>query len=91
MAKKKLQGQVAIVTGGGRGIGAATAERLTAMGARVVLAARSDEEVEAVGDVLGRTTVLSGFYSYGEISPFTPGASCKLHNQTMTITYLGER
>ena len=52
MAKKKLQGQVAIVTGGGRGIGAATAERLTAMGASVVLAARSDEEVEAVASRL---------------------------------------
>lgn len=52
MAKKKLQGQVAIVTGGGRGIGAATAERLAGMGARVVLAARSDEEVEAVASRL---------------------------------------
>src|SRR5690606_25895718 len=52
MAKKKLQGQVAIVTGGGRGIGAATAERLAGMGARVVLAARSDEEVEAVASHL---------------------------------------
>ena len=30
--------------------------------------------------------VLAGFYSYGEISPFTPGAKCELHNQTMTVT-----
>ena len=52
MAKKKLQGQVAIVTGGGRGIGTATAERLTALGARVVLAARSEEEVEGVASRL---------------------------------------
>jgi hypothetical protein len=51
---------------------------------------RVDEEVEAVADVFGSQAVLTGFYSYGEISPFTPGASCKLHNQTMTITYLGE-
>ncbi len=49
-----------------------------------------DEEVEAVGQVFGSHAVLTGFYSYGEISPFTPGAACKLHNQTMTITYLGE-
>ncbi len=47
MAKKKLQGQVAIVTGVGRGIGAATAERLVAAGAMVVLTARTVEEVEA--------------------------------------------
>ena len=49
-----------------------------------------DEEVEAVGDVLGQGACLTGFYSYGEISPFAPGVACKLHNQTMTITYLGE-
>jgi NAD(P)-dependent dehydrogenase (short-subunit alcohol dehydrogenase family) len=48
MAGKKLQGQVAIVTGGGRGIGAAAATRLVAAGASVVLTARSEEEVEAV-------------------------------------------
>jgi hypothetical protein len=33
----------------------------------------------------------AGFYSYGEISPFTPNARCELHNQTMTITTLSER
>lgn len=48
MAGKKLQGQVAIVTGAGRGIGAAAAQRLAAGGASVVLAARSGEEIEAV-------------------------------------------
>jgi NAD(P)-dependent dehydrogenase (short-subunit alcohol dehydrogenase family) len=48
MAKKKLQGQVAIIPGGGRGIGAATAARLAEAGARLVLTARSEDEVEAV-------------------------------------------
>jgi NAD(P)-dependent dehydrogenase (short-subunit alcohol dehydrogenase family) len=48
MAKKKLQGQVAIITGAGRGIGAAAAERLAAGGAKLVLAARTEEEVEGV-------------------------------------------
>lgn len=48
MAGKKLQGQAAIVTGAGRGIGAVTAQRLAAAGAAVVLAARSEDEVEAV-------------------------------------------
>jgi hypothetical protein len=38
----------------------------------------------------GRTT-LAGFYSYGEISPFARGTASQLHNQTMTITWLGER
>jgi len=49
-----------------------------------------DEEVEAVADVFGRQTTLTGFYSYGEISPFGQQAECKLHNQTMTITCLSE-
>ena len=51
----------------------------------------SNEEVEAVGDVFGQGATLAGFYSYGEISPFVNAMECKLHNQTMTITYLTER
>jgi hypothetical protein len=51
---------------------------------------RVDEEVEAVGDVFGQKAVLTGFYSNGEISPFTANAACKLHNQTMTITHISE-
>lgn len=63
---------------------------VSCVGRKLVMGKRVDEEVEAVGAVFGSAAVLTGFYSYGEISPFTPGASCKLHNQTMTITYLGE-
>jgi NAD(P)-dependent dehydrogenase (short-subunit alcohol dehydrogenase family) len=43
-----LRGRTAIVTGGGRGIGAATARALTAAGARVTVFARSHAELEAV-------------------------------------------
>ena len=63
---------------------------VSCVGRKLVMGNRVDEEVEAVGDVFGSKAVLTGFYSYGEISPFTPGASCKLHNQTMTITYISE-
>jgi hypothetical protein len=63
---------------------------VSCVGRKLVMGSRVDEEVEAVGDVFGHRAVLTGFYSYGEISPFTPGASCKLHNQTMTITCLSE-
>jgi hypothetical protein len=63
---------------------------ISCVGRKVVLKQRIEEEVEAVRDVLGEAAVLTGFYSYGEISPFTPGARCELHNQTMTITTLCE-
>jgi NAD(P)-dependent dehydrogenase (short-subunit alcohol dehydrogenase family) len=43
-----LDGKVAIVTGGGRGIGRATADLLAGAGARVMICARSQEQVEAV-------------------------------------------
>ena len=47
-----LDGHVAIVTGGARGIGRETAETLAAAGARVVLADRDKEKVEgAAGEI----------------------------------------
>jgi hypothetical protein len=64
---------------------------ISCVGRRMVLKQRIEEEVESVREVLGQDTVLAGFYSYGEISPFTPSARCELHNQTMTITTLSER
>ena len=63
---------------------------ISCVGRKLVLQQRIEEEVEAVRDVLGQRPSLTGFYSYGEISPFTPSAKCELHNQTMTITTLAE-
>jgi hypothetical protein len=63
---------------------------VSCVGRKLVMGDRVDEEVEAVGDIFGKGATLTGFYSYGEISPFTPGSACQLHNQTMTITWLGE-
>ncbi|MGH9380235.1 MAG: SDR family NAD(P)-dependent oxidoreductase [Thermoanaerobaculia bacterium] len=47
-----LEGKGAVVTGGGRGIGAAVAGALARSGARVVVAARSPEETAAVAGEL---------------------------------------
>ncbi len=47
-----LEGRVALVTGASRGIGRAVAEALAARGVRVVLAARSQAQLEAVAESL---------------------------------------
>jgi len=44
----ELDGQVALVTGGGRGVGASIAHELASAGARVAVSARSADEVDAV-------------------------------------------
>ncbi len=64
---------------------------ISCVGRKLVLKQRIEEEVEGVREVMGDQTILTGFYSYGEISPFTPSAKCELHNQTMTITTFSER
>ncbi|MEZ5419528.1 MAG: FIST N-terminal domain-containing protein [Vicinamibacterales bacterium] len=75
---------------GGIAPGAGLALLISCVGRRLVLRQRTEEEVEAVREVLGEEPVLTGFYSYGEISPFTAGGPCRLHNQTMTITAFTE-
>ena len=52
MSSPELQG-VALVTGGGRGIGANIARDLAAAGMRVAVAARSLDQVEAVAEEIG--------------------------------------
>jgi hypothetical protein len=64
---------------------------ISCVGRKLVLDQRIEEEVEAVREVYGDKTIFTGFYSYGEISPFTPNAKCELHNQTMTITTFSEK
>jgi hypothetical protein len=64
---------------------------ISCVGRKLILKQRIEEEVEGVQEVFGKDVVLTGFYSYGEISPFTPNAKCELHNQTMTITTFSEK
>lgn len=63
---------------------------VSCIGRKLLLGQRICEEVEAVHDVFGRQTALTGFYSYGEVSPHAATHCAELHNQTMTITVFGE-
>ena len=51
----KLAGMTAVITGGGRGIGAAVARELAAEGAAVVVAARDLDRVKAVAESIERS------------------------------------
>lgn len=75
---------------------------VSCVGRKLVMGDRVDEEVEAVADVFGAHCALTGFYSYGEISPDAVGVcqnadkprlpvSSQLHNQTMTVTCFAEK
>jgi NAD(P)-dependent dehydrogenase (short-subunit alcohol dehydrogenase family) len=59
MTDRELEGQVALVTGGGRGIGASVARELAAAGARVAVSARTLEQVEEVARETGGLAVVA--------------------------------
>ncbi|MCP4126857.1 MAG: hypothetical protein GY753_07335 [Gammaproteobacteria bacterium] len=63
---------------------------ISCVGRKLVLQQRIEDEVEAVQKIFGKDTVLTGFYSYGELSPQATNGRCELHNQTMTIATLFE-
>jgi hypothetical protein len=64
---------------------------ISCFGRKVVLKEQTEEEVEAAQSVIGKNTIITGFYSYGEICPIdTTEKQCHFHNQTMTITNFRE-
>lgn len=64
---------------------------ISCVGRKLILRDRAYEEIVAAKQVMGEQVIISGFYSYGEISPATDlTLACELHNQTMTITTFRE-
>jgi hypothetical protein len=64
---------------------------ISCVGRKLLMKQRIEEELEGVREIVGPSTVMTGFYSYGEISPVKPFEKhCELHNQTMTITVFKE-
>jgi len=55
-----MQGQVAIITGAGRGIGRAIAVKLAELGAETVLCGRSRDRLDETAEVIQRATGRSG-------------------------------
>jgi hypothetical protein len=63
---------------------------VSCVGRKLVMKQRTEEEIEVIRNVYGPDTTISGFYSYGELCPFSQAGECRLHNQTMTITTFAE-
>ncbi len=63
---------------------------VSCVGRRMVMGQLTEEELEIVQNKLGDATTIAGFYSYGELAPFSDVMQCQLHNQTMTLTTLYE-
>jgi len=80
MTRSSLNGAVA---------GPCLSVAVSCVGRRLVLGERTEEELERSLETLPEGTKQVGFYSYGEISPYSTGR-CDLHNQTMTLTTITE-
>lgn len=63
---------------------------VSCVGRKLVMNQRVEEEIERVQEVVGESTAITGFYSYGEMAPFSGNTFCDLHNQTMTLTLISE-
>jgi 3-oxoacyl-[acyl-carrier protein] reductase len=67
MSTDSLTDQVALVTGGGRGIGANIARELAGAGAKVAVSARTAEQVEAVASEIGGLAVVADVTKRDEV------------------------
>ncbi len=63
---------------------------ISCVGRRLVLGERTSDELAATLKIMPKGVHQVGFYSYGELSPYVAGATCELHNQTMTLTMISE-
>jgi meso-butanediol dehydrogenase / (S,S)-butanediol dehydrogenase / diacetyl reductase len=63
----RLEGKIALVSGGGTGIGAATARRFASEGAKVVVTGRRPEPIEAVAAGIGGRAVVGDTSDEGHV------------------------
>jgi hypothetical protein len=63
---------------------------ISCVGRKLVLKQMVDDEIIIAKEIFGDNTIITGFYSYGEISTYVETTKCELHNQTMAITLLTE-
>ena len=67
MAEDRIDDQVVLVTGGGRGIGASIARELADAGAKVAVSGRTKDQVEAVAGEFGGVAVVADVSKHEEV------------------------
>jgi len=91
----RLDDRVAVITGGGTGVGAATAMLFAEHGADVVLAARHADELERVADAVGQRTgrralpVVTDVRSDGDITRLVDRVSTELGRVDVLVNNAG--
>ena len=74
----ELDGQIALVTGGGRGIGANIARELASAGMRVAVSARTQEQVERVADEIGGLALVADVSRQDDVESMVAGSEREL-------------
>jgi hypothetical protein len=60
------------------------------MARKIVLGTRTNEEIMAVKEAVGKRVPIIGFYTYGEYCPIGECENSCFHNETATLTIIGE-
>jgi hypothetical protein len=60
------------------------------MARRIVLGSKTGEEVLAIQKIIGSDVPIIGFYTYGEYAPIDKHGHSYFHNETATLTIIGE-